>query len=265
MYGELYERVPDVGMYLERIGIVGEEIRAERYWLDRLVHAHLTHVPFEDMDVWGAGECPDLGIKALFEKIVLRRRGGYCFELNSLFNALLKALGFETYLVAAHVTAGRDYLPPPSHCAVVCVICGEKYFCDVGYGGPAPDGGLPLCGAGCRGFHVENDGRWCHVINEKSGGEELRFRDVAVEPVEIVPLNYHVSQNPDSIFRNELHLNLRLEDGSVSVVDSVFKLRRGSERQEKNIEPAELPAILEEYFAIPPAGVSVRPFGPFDK
>ncbi|MBR5065483.1 MAG: arylamine N-acetyltransferase, partial [Oscillospiraceae bacterium] len=55
-------------------------------------------------------------------------RGGYCFELNSLFCAFLRAVGFEAYVVTVRIVAGRDFVTPPAHCAVICVIDGEKYF-----------------------------------------------------------------------------------------------------------------------------------------
>lgn len=263
MYEELYERIPDTERYLERIGLGGERLKPDRAGLDRLIHAQLTHIAFEDMDVWGRGECPSLGIKALFEKIVLRRRGGYCFELNSLFHALLRELGYECYMVAAHVMAGRCEMGPPAHCAIICEAEGEKLFCDVGYGGAVPDGGLSFSGESRFGFHLERDGGYMKLINAKNGSCEICFKDVAIAPVELIPMNYYISQKPDSPFRNVLHLNLRLENGSVSLVDHEFKLRRGIERLERYIESAELPDILEEYFDIPAAEVTLRDIGPF--
>ena len=103
-------------------------------WIDRLIHSQLTHIPFDAMDCWGKGETPSLAIDDLFDKIIVRHRGGYCFELNSLFCTFLRALGYETYIVVVHLLHG--FTPPPAHCAVVCIIDSEKYFCDVGYGGP---------------------------------------------------------------------------------------------------------------------------------
>lgn len=265
MYEELYERIPDVSAYMERIGLAGERINTDREGLDRLIHAQLTHIAFEDMDVWGRGECPDLGIGALFDKIVLRRRGGYCFELNSLFCALLKELGFEAYMVAAHVMAERDFLPPPSHCAVVCVVDGRKLFCDVGFGGPVPDGSLGFDGERRFGFLLERNGLFWELYFGKDGERscQLCFKDVPADPVELIPANYYISQNTDSPFRNVLHVNLRLPKGSASIVDHEFKLRLGGEREERYIEAADIPAILEEYFGIPASEVTLRDIEPF--
>lgn len=262
MYEDLYERLPDAEAYLERIGLERGDISTDTQGLDRLIHAQLTHIPFDDMDVWGRGDCPSLSVKALFEKIILRRRGGYCFELNSLFHALLRELGFDAYLVAAHVMAGREEIYPPSHCAIVCTLDGEKFFCDVGYGGPVPDGALSFCGESRFGFRLEREGLYMKLINEKSGLCKICFKDVPVANVELLPMNYYISQKPDSPFRNILHLNLRLENGSVSIVDHEFKLRRGDERVENYVNLNDLPALLEEYFGIPADTVPLREIGP---
>lgn len=263
MYEELYEKLDGTAAYFERLGLEPGSVRPDLEGLDRVLPAQLNHIPFDDMDVWGKGACPDLGIKALYEKIVLRRRGGYCFELNSLFNALLRALGFNTYMVIAHIIADRGGLTPPGHCAVICSIDGEKYFCDVGYGGLVPEGGVPFSGESRYGFHIEKGENYTELINEKEGRVEMCFRDAAVNPIEFIPLNFHMSQSNTSLFRNSLLLNLRMEGGSVSLTDLELKYRRGEERWERSIGEEEIPAVMEEYFGIPSGGVYLRNIGPW--
>ncbi len=263
MYEGFYEALPDSGAYLRRIGLSETEIKTDIEGLDSLVRAQLMNVAFDNLDVWGKGACPNLEVRALFDKIVLGHRGGYCFELNSLFEALLRALSFDSYKVIAHVMAGRKELGPPAHCAIICRIEGEKYFCDVGYGGAVPCGGLSLSGESRFGFHIEREGLFYKLVNEKSGEAELWFKDVPAETVELIPLNFFISQSPTSPFRNEVHLNLRLPDGSVSLVDGELKYRSGEERWERRIEADELAEIMEQFFRIPSAGVVLREFGPF--
>ena len=82
MYEELYAPLPDRAAYLERIGLRDEPMPLNAETLHKLMYAHLTHVPFENLDVLEKHMTPDLGIEALFDKIVVRRRGGYCFELG---------------------------------------------------------------------------------------------------------------------------------------------------------------------------------------
>ena len=104
--------------YLKRIGYT-EDIQKDKETLNGLIRAHLEQVPFENLDVCELGEVPSLDEGKLFEKIVEKNRGGYCFELNTLFLALLRALGFTVYPVAVRVLWNRDILPPVSHMALV--------------------------------------------------------------------------------------------------------------------------------------------------
>ncbi len=262
MYEELYERIPDPEAYKERIGLGGAELKADKESLDRIIYSHLTHVAFENLDTWGRGVAPELGIKKLYEKIVLRRRGAWCFELNSLMNAFLKELGFETYLVVSHVMGVRKEIHPPAHCSIVVTIDGEKYFCDVGFGGPVPFGAMPFSGESRFGFHIAHEGMYTKLCNEVAGYVALQFKDIPADSVELVPLNYYISQTPESIFRNEFHVNIRYPDGSAAISENQFKLRRGDERIERDLVMEEIPAVLKEYFYIDPESVHFRNLGP---
>lgn len=262
MFEELYAPLPDTGAYLERIGLAGEKPRADRQWLLRLVSAQLRHIPFDDMDVWARGVCPSLAVADMFEKIIVRRRGGYCYELNSLFCAFLKALGYRAYTVAVHIVKDRDYLPVPSHCAVVCDIGGEHFFCDVGFGGPVPDGAVPFDGETHYGYRVVKSGIY-HVLESRSDVGETQaimlFKDIPAEPVELIPLNYYTSQRPDSDFRSTLSLNLRLTGGSVTVKGADFRFNDGSERIERRLrDTQDLREILRRYFGMNPDEIVLR-------
>ena len=106
--------------------------------LNRLLFAQLTHIPFDSLDVWGAGCCPSLQLQDIYEKIVEKGRGGYCFELNTFFRSLLNALGFDAYQAVAYILNPDGTLQPPAHNVVLCDLDGKRYFMDAGYGGPVP-------------------------------------------------------------------------------------------------------------------------------
>src|SRR4051812_18379593 len=93
----------DVDRYLERIGYRGPTAPSLEA-LRQLHLAHLTTVPFENLSV-RSGELIVLDPERLFEKIVLRRRGGFCYELNGLFAALLDVFGFRVSRLAGRVGA----------------------------------------------------------------------------------------------------------------------------------------------------------------
>ena len=132
------------GQYLERIGVseaTAKDVSAEG--LSALVRLHQLSVPFETYEIKVLGRTPSLELDDLFEKIVIERRGGYCFELNKLFEALLKALGYKArpVLCRAVERTGRS---PINHRGILVTIGNVDHFVDVGYGGPMPAGALVL-------------------------------------------------------------------------------------------------------------------------
>ena len=259
MYEELYAPLPDAEAYLERIGLAGERPLPTAEWLDRLVHAQLTHIPFDAMDCWGRGETPSLATADLFDKIVIRRRGGYCFELNSLWCAFLRALGYDAYIVVVHLL--RDFVPPPAHCAVICNIDGEKYFTDVGYGGPVPDGCVRYDGETHHGYRVAEEGDFCCLERIGADGNAQRamlYSDSPALPVDLIPLNYYVSR-PGSNFINILNVNFRRDDGNLWIKGKVFSLHASSETFDRELRDTEdLKDVLERYFGIPGHNVTLR-------
>jgi N-hydroxyarylamine O-acetyltransferase len=122
----------DTAAYLARIGF-DDDVRHDRETLEALQRAHLTEVPFENLDVFhrrGVRTEPAWSIS----KIVDRRRGGWCYELNGAFHALLVALGFDARLLGATVLPDhRIGRPRPNH-AVIEVMLDRSYLVDVGFG-----------------------------------------------------------------------------------------------------------------------------------
>ncbi len=121
----------DIDAYLARLAYAGPTSPSVAT-LSALHLAHLFTVPFENLDI---GQRPIvLDEAAFFEKIVRRRRGGFCYELNGLFAALLRDLGFRVTLVsgrAANATGG--FGPEFDHLALL-VDLDERWLVDVGFG-----------------------------------------------------------------------------------------------------------------------------------
>ena len=110
MYEELYEDLPDVDRYWERLGLDRPKSPLTKDDLDRIIFAHQCSIPFENLDVCDYHRPISLGIPDLFEKIVAGKRGGYCFELNALFDALLKDAGVETMPCLGRSLKDRGYV-----------------------------------------------------------------------------------------------------------------------------------------------------------
>ncbi len=120
--------------YLNRINYTGEVLPSFAV-LKELQRAHLLHVPFENLDIH-YGIPIILDINKIYDKIVINKRGGFCYELNSLFCSLLKNIGFDAKLISAKVynqdkeSYGKEY----DHMAVLVNINQNNYLVDVGFG-----------------------------------------------------------------------------------------------------------------------------------
>lgn len=121
----VYQQVPDglAEVYLERLMMARE--KPSRAYLDRLVDAHQRMIPFENLDTVLWNRPVSLEPDKLMEKILLKRRGGYCFELNGLFCILLSELGFRAALCPCRQLRHTEPCPvPATHCAILVFLDG---------------------------------------------------------------------------------------------------------------------------------------------
>lgn len=125
----------DVERYLGRIGM--ERPTAPSAQVLRMLHrAHMLCVPFESYDC-AFGRPVTTDVESIFSKIVERRRGGFCFELNGLFAWLLGELGFPVTLLSArpYIVGKEDEAEPEfAHLALLVEADGRRWLGDVGYG-----------------------------------------------------------------------------------------------------------------------------------
>jgi N-hydroxyarylamine O-acetyltransferase len=121
----------EVEGYLARIGYTGSTTPNQET-LFAIQRAHLLAVPFEALDCY-LGVPIRLERDALFDKVVTRRRGGFCYELNGLFGELLLALGFRVTRLAARPFTADGLAPPFAHLALL-VELERRWLTDVGFG-----------------------------------------------------------------------------------------------------------------------------------
>lgn len=119
--------------YLQRINYAGS-LDPTLALLSQLQEAHVLHIPFENLDIH-FGIPIELDINRLYHKVIVNRRGGFCYELNGLFYELLIALGFRAKRISAKVFDKiNGYGPPYDHLAILVEIDGMDYLTDVGFG-----------------------------------------------------------------------------------------------------------------------------------
>jgi N-hydroxyarylamine O-acetyltransferase len=121
----------DVDAYLERIGYAGSREPSE-HTLSELHRAHMLAVPFENLDIH-LGVANVLEPEHVFDKIVNRRRGGWCYELNGLFALLLESLGFAVTRYSASVVVSDPPSPDFAH-LTLGVDLDRPWLADVGFG-----------------------------------------------------------------------------------------------------------------------------------
>jgi N-hydroxyarylamine O-acetyltransferase len=132
----------DVTAFLERIGHRGRSVPSSQT-LCEVHRRHVMTVPFENADVI-AGRRLDYRLDRLFDKIVVRRRGGWCLETNWLLAHVLRAMGFAVDFVGAGVATAGNFKNDLSHCLLVVEVDGECLMADVGFGAGSFAEPLPM-------------------------------------------------------------------------------------------------------------------------
>ncbi|HXM50895.1 MAG TPA: arylamine N-acetyltransferase [Pyrinomonadaceae bacterium] len=170
----------DIRAYLKRLDYTGA-IAPNAETLRLLQLAHLRAVPFENLSIH-SGEPVVLDDRALFEKIVSRRRGGFCYELNGLFAALLRALGFEVEMLSAQVANAEGIFGPDFDHMTLMVTRADRWLVDVGFGDSFPE---PLRldeestqGHGIHTYRIEREGEFLVLMkqtNENEWKSQYRF------------------------------------------------------------------------------------------
>ena len=193
----------DLDAYLGRIGYHGPR-EPSLGTLMALHEAHVGAIPFENLDIL-LGRPILLHLGALQAKLVAGRRGGYCFEHNTLFLAVLERIGFEVTPLAARVRTGTTAVRPRTHMTLLVDLSGERFLSDVGFGGDGPLHPIPF-GAALPAALGDTAGRlkreadlW--VLEGTSGGDWTDLYAFTLErqfPVDYEMANHFTSTYPQS-------------------------------------------------------------------
>jgi N-hydroxyarylamine O-acetyltransferase len=196
----------DIDAYCARIGYDGR-VAPTRVVLEALHLAHATSIPFENLDVV-AGRRIRLDLASLQAKLVRGRRGGYCFEQNTLFAAALEAAGLRVTRLAARVRVGATAMRPRTHMLLSVDAEGTTMIADVGFGADGLLLPVPLAGsAPTRQFAwsyrvvAETDG--VHVMQTLGDDGWRDLYAFTLEPQHAVDFelaNWYTSTHPDSRF-----------------------------------------------------------------
>ncbi|MEO8356291.1 MAG: arylamine N-acetyltransferase [Chloroflexota bacterium] len=244
----------DISAYLNRINYHGsteptiETLRA-------LHRAHLLAVPFENLDIHLKRHIA-LDEAALFEKIVVNRRGGFCYELNGLFASLLRQMGFDVTIFSANMLHGG--IPQKIDHLTLLVELNERWIVDVGVGDTSR---LPLLlddegeqfGVEQRYRFTRVDGRWTlwsGAENNEWNGEYV----FDIDPLELSDFQeaceYYQSA-PESYFVQGRICSRATADGRISLTDDKLIVTRNGQREETPVDgEQDFVRALNEHFEI---------------
>lgn len=242
--------------YLARIGYTGDRTPNLEN-LTRLLRCHLETVPFENLDFWHNPREMSLKTEDLYHKVVTRRRGGVCCELNSIFRWLLNQMGYEAYNIMVRILM-RPGDNPISHECVVVVLDGKKYYCDVGFGGPGPKGLVCLDEEGIQTvfgeeYRADWDGVHAYIHKPMEGQWRplLQLIDIPATEADFSVFLYFFTAHPDGHFVNMRTANLCLPDGGhLALTGNNFSGNRNGERFSRDVPEEEIPALLREEFGL---------------
>jgi N-hydroxyarylamine O-acetyltransferase len=249
---------PLIDAYLNRIG-VRDRPPADLAGLKLLHAAHAARIPFENLDIL-LGRGIRLDVDSLRAKLIDGRRGGYCFEQNTLFATILTSLGFEVTTLEARVRVNATLVRPRTHMVLAVTIDGRDWLADVGFGGEGPIEPVPIDGtesaaqAGLR-YRVTSDGD-LHVLQSRGGmqpaawGDQYAFVRQAVHSVDFEMANWFTSTYPQSPFVRTLTVQRSTHDVRWVLRYPWLTAIRENESSTREVGRHELIDVLREAFTI---------------
>jgi N-hydroxyarylamine O-acetyltransferase len=255
----------DIGSYLRRIG-VSTAPEPTLGALAELGRAHLCSVPFENLDI-AARRPLSLAPEAIYDKIVARRRGGFCYELNGLFAWLLRELGFEVTLLAAQTVDPSTGEPGLERAHLVLLVdLDGPWLVDIGWGevyrGPfALRLGNEHTDPGIASYRLEqHEGRW-QIVERHDQSLETNLKQIAgwriayrfdLGPHELsdfeTACRWQETESP--FFTGHRFCTVATPDGRRTLMDDRLIVRQAGRRSERRVTDEEWPALLDELFGV---------------
>ncbi len=248
----------DVKKYLERIG-VNSGVKPDLETL-RLLHTrHLYNIPFENLDIH-SGRKIILDEKKLLHKIVNEKRGGFCYELNGAFYALLKAIGFSVKRISAGVYEnGNGFSADFDHMALIVNTGDEEFLADVGFGDSfiePPKFKTEKVQEDKAGFFKisESEDNGHYILYRSSDGNEFapqyKFSLVPRELNEYEAMCRYHQTSPESHFMQKVICSKATESGRISISDLKLITTSGETKEQRIITEDEFYSLLKSRFKI---------------
>lgn len=260
----------DLAAYFERIGYAGS-VRPDLATLNGIVAAHVQTIPFENLDVL-LGRPISLDLERIARKLIDGRRGGYCFEQNTLLFHVLDALGFQVKALSARVRVQRprDMTPPRTHVFLRVELDAESWLADVGVGGLSPTSALRLVPDITQATPHEprrilREGVWSGLEQRAPDARLFHqayfagaWQDVYEFTLEEMPPidrelgNWFTSAHPESHFKSRLMVARASAEGRITLLNRELSVRHPDGHADVHVveSPVELLAVLADRFGL---------------
>lgn len=255
-----------VKQYLQRIEY-HKPLFTDLSTLSGLQWAHITHIPYENLDIL-AGIPLSLNAKDLFLKMIVRKRGGYCFELQGLYGELLKSCGFSVTQYSARFMDEPGIVQMRRHRILVALIGNTHYLTDVGIRSESPRCPLKLVddelqSDGICEYKFQRDSFYGWVLCQKERGKAWKtiygFTEEPQIDDDFIMPSFYCEKHPDSTFNKFMKISIFSGESNFTLVNGVFQEYRNAKVQlrKKLVSQAEITNILESYFGL--EGFSYNP------
>ncbi len=247
----------DIGSYFKRIQF-DLCAKTDLATLRELHKQHVFSIPFENLDIH-YGNPISLEPEKLFQKIIINKRGGYCFELNGLFQLLLEHLGFQVYSASARVLFDSEGVPPRSHRLLIVDLEKDQWLVDVGFGANGLVEPIPLkVGVEHHQFKatykLEPDQELGFIFKAKESQGWVSQYAFSLErhlPIDFVFPNYYHSHCADSMFTKKKICQLRTRQGKKRLIDRKLSISSNGQVHDTIAKDEdEYLKMLEKHFNI---------------
>lgn len=247
-----------IEQYLHRLQIE-EKIQPNLEMLRKLQRQHLLHIPYENLDSM-AGRITSLNHEDLFQKLIIRRRGGICFELNGLYAWLLESLGYSVTNYAARFISKEDPVQMRRHRVMVVMLDGNRYLTDVGVNQESCR--IPLLleedlvqSDGISEYKLTKDPFWGWLLWQKLPGHDWkRIYGFTEEPqldMDYVMPCIFCDLHPASPINKFYKVSIFMPEANIRIWDDqLIVFAEGMEQSKRKVLPQEVPELLRQQFGI---------------
>jgi N-hydroxyarylamine O-acetyltransferase len=245
----------DLASYLQRIDIKGP-LTPDLKSLKLLHQSHATRIPFENLDIQ-LGKPISLDLDDLQRKMIHNKRGGYCFEQNTLMQSVLKEIGYDVIACEARVRMGRTISAPRTHMLLIVNLEEGRYLVDVGFGGDGLLLPVSLDGREETQFLWtyriirEGDLHVLQVLRPEGWLDLYAFLPEFRYPVDFQVANWYTSTHPESRFVLTLTVQLPTPEARYILRNQWFVTERGGKEEARElVDRTEFLHVLDKIFGL---------------